>query len=199
MASHCYQALALGVGGSASARISVCRPLVVEQVAALGSHLRWHGALTFDYLWDDATGCPSYIDSNPRIGETLNATLSGVNLCAALVKVAIDLPVCYAAPGREGTRTHNTLLTLLAAAEHGCSRRALLAELWQACTHQGRYAGSQDELVRPHEDILSLLPATWLASQVLLNPRSAERFVNSTVSNYALTEDAARLIRQLRE
>jgi len=198
VAGHCYQALALGVGGSARARISVRRPLVLEQVAALGDYLRWHGALTLDYLWDDATGCPAYIDSNPRIGETLNATLSGVNLCAVLVKVALDLPVSSVVPGREGTRTHNTLLSLLAEAQNGRSRRVLMAELWQACTHQRPYAGSQDELVRPRDDILSLLPATWLTGRVLLSPRASERLVNRTVENYALTEDAARSIRGLR-
>jgi hypothetical protein len=77
------------------------------------------------------------------------------------------------------------------------TRRALLAELWQACTHQGLYAGSQDELVRPREDLFSLLPAAWLTGLLLLNPRSAERLVNGTVENYALTEDAARTIREL--
>jgi hypothetical protein len=196
VAGHCYQALAMGVGGSARARISVHRPLVLEQVAALGAHLHWHGALTFDYLWD--AGRAAYIDANPRIGETLNATLSGVNLCAALVQVALDLPVSSCALGRAGVRTHNTLLTLLAHALHGRTRRALLAELWQACTHQHLYAGSQDELVRPRDDLLSLVPAAWLTGRVLVTPHSAERLVNGTVENYALTEEAARSIRELR-
>jgi predicted ATP-grasp superfamily ATP-dependent carboligase len=197
VAGHCYLALALGVGGSACARVSVRHPLVLEQVAALGAHLRWHGALTFDYLWDPATGRPAYIDSNPRIGETLNATLSGVNLCAALVQVALGLPASTFVPGRQGLRSHNTLLTLLAKAQRGHPRRSLLAELWQACSHQGAYAGSQDELIRPHDDFLSLLPAAWLTARILLNPRSSERIVNRTVENYALSEEAAQAIREL--
>jgi hypothetical protein len=170
---------------------------VLEQVAALGASLRWHGALTFDYLWDGANAWPAYIDANPRIGETLNATLSGVNLCATLVRVALGLPLPSFVPASEGVRTHNTLLTLLAEAQHGRPRRALLAELWQAWIHRGLYAGSQDELVRPRDDLLSLVPAAWLTGRVLLNPRSADRLVNGTVENYALTEDAARVIRKL--
>jgi predicted ATP-grasp superfamily ATP-dependent carboligase len=197
VAGHCYQALALGVGGSARARISVHRPLVLEQVAALGAHLCWHSALTFDYLWDAAVGRAAYIDSNPRIGETLNATLSGVNLCAALAQVALNRPVSTCVLGRAGTRTHNTLLTLLAKAQHGGTRRALLAELWRACTHQRLYAGSQDELIRPRDDLPSLVPAAWLTGRLLLSPQSSERLVNGTVENYALTEEAARSIREL--
>jgi hypothetical protein len=50
VAGHCYQARALGVGGSASARESAAHPHVLEQMAALGAYLNWHGALTLDYL-----------------------------------------------------------------------------------------------------------------------------------------------------
>ena len=75
--------------------------------------------------------------------------------------------------------------------------RALLAELWRACTHQGLYAGSQDELVRPHDDAFSLIPAAWITARLVQHPASSDRIVNGTVTHYALTETAARAIRNL--
>ena len=71
------------------------------------------------------------------------------------------------------------------------------AELWRAWTHQHLYAGSQDELTRPRDDLPSLIPAAWLAGRVLVNPQVASRMVANTVDNYALSEAAARAIRLL--
>jgi predicted ATP-grasp superfamily ATP-dependent carboligase len=195
LAGHCYQARALGVGGSARARVSAFHPPVLDQVAALGAFLGWHGAMALDYLWDTETGQPSYIDANPRIGETFNATQSGVNLAATLVQVAFGRPVAALPPSRPGVRTHGVLMNLLAAAERGASRRALLAELVRGLLHRGLYAGSQDELTRPREDLLSALPPVFLVGQLLVTPRWAERIIHGTVDRYALTEKAARAIR----
>jgi predicted ATP-grasp superfamily ATP-dependent carboligase len=197
VAGHCYQARALGVGGSARARVSVSDPCVMKQMAALGAHLRWHGALTLDYIWDPGTGQPAYIDANPRIGETLNATLSGVNLCAALVQVALEAPIPAFSPSRQGTRTHSAVMALLAGAERGASRASLVVELCRSLMHLGFYARSQDEMTRPRDDPPSLIPALWLAGQVLLDPREATAVIVGAVDNYALSEPAARVIRQL--
>ena len=197
VAGHCYQATALGVGGSARARVSVSHPRVLEQVAALGGFLNWHGAMTLDYLWDGEVDQHAYIDANPRIGETFNATLSGVNLCAALIRVALDEQVALMKRGREGIRTHSALMTLLAGAQRGDSRRALVRELCSSWIGEGLYAGSADELTRPGEDFPSIIPALWAAGRVLLRPRAANRLIGSTVENYALDGCAARKIKQL--
>jgi hypothetical protein len=194
---HCYQARALGVGGSARARVSAAHPLVLEQVAALGAHLSWHGALTLDYLWEPATGRASYIDANPRLGETINATLSGVNLAQLLLDVAVDRPLAGVAVGRAGVRTHSVAMTLLARAGAGASRPQLLAELGRACSGRGLYANSRDELTRPTEDPLSIVPAAFLCLRLLLNPAAAGTLVGRAVDNYALSEAAARAIRRL--
>jgi predicted ATP-grasp superfamily ATP-dependent carboligase len=197
VAGHCYQARAMGVGGSARARISVSHPLVLQHLADIGARLNWHGALMIDYLWDPASAQPAYIDANPRIGETFNATLSGVNLCAVLAQVALNQPLTPLAPGRAGTRTHSILMMLLAGAQQGQSRLALGAELARGLSHQGIYAGSAEELTRPRDDLLSLVPALWITGRVLIDPRAAERLVNKTVHNYALSEKAAQAIRRL--
>jgi predicted ATP-grasp superfamily ATP-dependent carboligase len=196
VAGHTYLARHQGVGGSAWARVGVRQPIVLEQVGRLGRHLNWHGALMFDYIWDPKTEQPAYIDANPRIGETFNATRSGVNLCEALVRVALDQPVATpeAVPG---VRTHALMMSLLALAETGCRRRLLLGEMLRAWRKQGPYAGSEDELTRPADDSLSLLPLLYLAARLLIQPKAAAATINRAVERYALTEAAAERIRHI--
>jgi predicted ATP-grasp superfamily ATP-dependent carboligase len=187
LAAHTYQARAMGVGGSARARISVSHPIVLDHLRILGTQLNWHGALMLDYLFDSANG-PMYIEANPRIGETVNALLSGLNLCELLVQVALDRPIPHLPPAEVGTRTHSVLMGLLALAQQECERRELLAELWRAGTGQGIYAASQDEVNRVGHDFPSLIPALFLTMQLLFRPRSAQKIVAGAVQNYALTE-----------
>jgi biotin carboxylase len=99
LAAHSYRARAIGVGGAARARIGVSHPVVTEHLRRIGQHLNWHGAMHIEYFHDDRTG-PSYIEANPRIGETLNATLSGVNLCELLVRVSLGESIEPQAPSR---------------------------------------------------------------------------------------------------
>ncbi len=196
VAAHCYQAVVQGLGGSARVRISASHGPVFEHLQRLGKHLDWHGALALDYLWDADRGQPSYIDANPRIGESFNATLSGVNLCECLVRVALGAPAA-ASSGRTGVKTHSIITTLLALAEEGASRRRILSELSRCSTGQGVYAGSEDEITRPRDDYLSLLPAVYAVLRLLIRPRSAARMVRQTVQDYALSAAAAAEIRRL--
>jgi predicted ATP-grasp superfamily ATP-dependent carboligase len=195
IAAHCYEARALGVGGSARARISASHPLVIEHVSTLGSHLHWHGALMLDYLCDPSTKSPAYIDANPRIGETMNATLSGVNLAEALVSVALDQPLQPLPRPRSGVCTHSVLMSMLAVAQEATPRRRISAEVWQIMAGLGDYGKSEDELTRPKEDFLSIAPAALLAGQLLIAPGRAKQIVRDTVAHYALSESAARMIR----
>jgi predicted ATP-grasp superfamily ATP-dependent carboligase len=189
VAAHCYQARAQGIGGSAWARTSVLHPVVIDHLERLGRHLAWHGALMLDYFYDSATG-PAYVDSNPRIGETMNATLSGVNLCEALVRVSRGEEVGRYPESRAGVRTHSLIMSLMAVAQTTRSRRALLSELKNARSGRGEYATSEDDLTRFHDDRRSLIPAAYLAGKLLLNPGASDRVVQETVDNYALTESA---------
>ena len=130
--AHCSEARAQGVGGSAWARESVLDPPVLQHLASFGTHLDWHGGLCVDYLHDPRTGQPSYIDANPRPGETFNAILSGVNLAECLVKVSLGQEVPSLPPPRPGVRTHTIFMHLMALASDGASRRRLWAELGSA-------------------------------------------------------------------
>jgi predicted ATP-grasp superfamily ATP-dependent carboligase len=198
LAVHCYASRAQGVGGSARARVSVDHPQVRDHVAALGAALDWHGALTIDYLCDPATGRPSYIDANPRIGETFNATRSGVNLSEILVRVALGAKLTPSPLGRVGVRTHSVLMSMLAASEPGESRRRILSEVTSAIRGAGIYADSADELTRPRDDPPSIVPVTVVLLQVMLRPKAGEKLVRGTVENYALNEPAATVIRCLK-
>ncbi len=188
LAAHSYEARALGVGGSARARISAHHPQVLDHLRRIGTHLHWHGALMLDYLIDPATGAVAYLEANPRIGETMNATLSGVNLCELLIDVALNRTPTFSSTPRLGTKTHSLMMGLMALGQLGASRAALVAELWRAATGRDVYAGGEDELTRIAADWPSALPAAYLTLQLLIQPGAAKRIIAKTVDNYALTE-----------
>ncbi len=50
VASHSYSQVVAGPGGGDIVKISVRRPIVRGHLAELGRHLRWHGALSVDYV-----------------------------------------------------------------------------------------------------------------------------------------------------
>ena len=195
--AHCSEARAQGVGGSAWARESVLDPQVIEHLTALGAHLQWHGGLCMDYLHDPETGRHSYIDANPRPGEPFNAYLSGLNLSQRLVQVSLDQQIPPQPTPRSGVRTHTVVMSLMALAHEGASRRRLLTELRRAWAHHAPYDASQDEITRPREDPPSLIPAVYLTLRLLLNPSAARSIVARTVDNYSHSEAAAEAIRQL--
>lgn len=193
LACHCYQARELGVGGSAVARVSVHHPQVMEDVRTLVRELNWHGAMMLDYLFDEEHG-PSYIDCNPRIGETYNATLSGTPLCELLVQTALEQARCSRVASHVGVQTHSVMMQLLAANIEQPTRRRLINELRRALLREGMYANSTDEVTLPSLDIRSLIPACYVAVQLLLAPGRAQRLTNGTVQNYSLDAETVRQI-----
>jgi predicted ATP-grasp superfamily ATP-dependent carboligase len=196
VASHMIQARAVGVAGMASARDSVRHPEVVEHVRRLGAHLAWHGALFLDYFHSPDDG-PQYLEANPRIGETVNATLCGVNLCEALVRVSLGQAVPPPPPAPLGLRSHSGFMILITVATEGGNRRQILAESWRQLTKRGLYENSQDELVRPRDDPWSCIPGAAITLQLLALPRLAQRIVDKTVRDYSLPERAMGDIRNL--
>jgi len=197
VAIHSFESRQLGVGGMSSARVSADHPLVREHVAQLGVHLAWHGAMFLDYFYDHATNRPQYIEANPRIGETVNALLCGVNLPEMLLRVSRgespqSLPV-----GRPGVRTQSFLMILLSMAYDGGRRGDLIQEIYRFRKGRGLYENSQDELTRPSVDPWSRLSQVWIAAQLLAWPGLARRIVAKTVKNYSMPEAAIHLIKSL--
>jgi predicted ATP-grasp superfamily ATP-dependent carboligase len=195
--SHVTEARRIGVGGMASARISADHPLVREQVARLGRYLAWHGSLFIDYFYDRDTGQPEYIEANPRVGETVNALLSGLNLPELLVRVSCGESPPPMPLGRVGVRSQSFYMILMSEAFFGRGRGALLRELSDFRAGRGLYEDSADELTRPPDDPLSRLPRIWITTQLLAWPSLARKIVAKTVNNYSLPESATETIKRL--
>jgi predicted ATP-grasp superfamily ATP-dependent carboligase len=193
-----------GVGGSAVARKSCYYPIVVDHLRQIGEHLNWHGPLFLDYFFDATTGAPSYVEANPRIGDTANATLNGINLCQLCVDVAVGRE---SAADQSATRnpkseisplrSHQAFLILVSKALEGANRQDLLREMWSQWRGTGLYENSREEMTRPAQDLPSVLPYIWVAGQLLASPARAAKIVRGTVDNYALTAEAARHIGEI--
>ena len=194
---HCFEARRLGVGGMSTARTSADHPIVREHVARIGRHLGWHGALFIDYFYERESGRPEYIECNPRIGETVNAMVSGVNLPKLVVRISNGESPSPVPLSRVGVRTHNLFMTLMSMAYEGQGRAALVREIQECARGRGLYEHGEDDLTRPKEDPLSRVPRFWVTSQLLAWPGVAKRFVAKTVENYSLPESATATIKAL--
>lgn len=207
LAAHCYQSRAIGFGGSPSARIGAQHPPVLEHLRQMGTCLNWHGGLMIEYFIDPASGRPSYIEANPRIGETLNAYLSGINLAESLVNIAMDQPVATVATvatargaqSSAAVHTHVLVTALLGVAQRTHSRWQVLAELIAAVCGYAGYQDSQDEVTRPATDLPSILPTFLLAARLLARPGDAEHVVAQFVKNHTLSKDTVLAINRIRE
>lgn len=186
-----------GVGGAPMARQSCFHPIVADHLAKLGQRLRWHGAMFTEYFFDEATQTPQYLEADPRIGDTANATFSGVNLCQLYLDVALGRDVEPLVDSAPSVKSHAGFLVLMSKALDGATRRELLAEMRRARRGTGIYENSREEMSRLGDDWLSTLPYVWVAGRLLVRPSSAANIVRNTVENYALSEDAARRIRDL--
>lgn len=182
-----------GVGGAAMARVSCFHLPVIDHVRQIGERLTYHGPMFLEYFFDHATNTPQYIEADPRVGDSANATLCGINICQLCVEVATGQSVRRVPPSAPsgGVRSHAGFLLLIAKALDGANRRQIAAEMWRQWRGQSVYAESCDEITRPRLDWLSMVPYAWVAGRLLLRPSVGETIVRRTVENYALTAEAA--------
>jgi hypothetical protein len=197
IAHHATVLVQRGVGGAAVAKVGVRHAVVEEHMRRLGERLRWHGALFCDYFYDEASQTPQYIEANPRIGDSANATFSGLNLLQGWVDVAMERNPPAQPATNPGIRSHAAMLILMSQALEGAGRGTLLSELRQQILRRGLYKNSRDELTRPKDDLLSAVAFSWIAARLLIRPSSVRSMVRRTVANYALTAEAAQRIREL--
>ncbi len=177
-----------GAGGGSSSKLSFSHPAIPVDLARLGEELDWHGALSLDAILT-AEG-PSYIDVNPRLVEPGSAWRAGVDLVDALLRVSLGSDVPVAAPPRAGVRTHQLLLAVLGAAQHGQGRRGVARELALAASSRGAYAGSAEELTPLRRDPLAVAPVAGAAIATLVSPGAYRLFTDGAVESYALTPEA---------
>ncbi len=193
----CADVLETGIGGGPALRQSALHGPVTAHLERLGKYLNWNGPISLEYFYDAETQQPSYIEANPRIGETLNAQISGVNLCEATVRIALGEHVDRLPDARPGVLSHNGFIVLIADAYNGATRRYLLRKLFDYWTKRGVYGRSESDMTRCGEDKMSCIPATAVIAKLLFSPRSANSLAKGTVENYSLPQSAAKLIDQL--
>jgi predicted ATP-grasp superfamily ATP-dependent carboligase len=192
LAMHAYRRIAEGAGGGPAQKQSVSHDGVRADVAKLGRHLAWHGALSLDYIWCD--GAPRYIDCNPRLVEPMSAALAGLDLLGLLLQVSRGLTPAPPAASRDGVRSHLVMQALLGSALRDASRRALLHELASLLGRRGKYAGSVEELTPLRTDWVSGIPLAATALILLARPSLATRLAVKGWGNHLLDAAAVRAI-----
>jgi predicted ATP-grasp superfamily ATP-dependent carboligase len=195
VASHIYRQVAEGPGGGDVLKISVVNTGVRDTVERIGQALKWHGALSFDYILDDATSTPHFIDANPRLVEPMNAWLSGVDLAGALLQISLGETAPVQPDGRAGVLTRLGLMGLLDAARRRSRRRDILREIGLLAAGSGRYRGSREELVPLLTDPWCAIPLGAVVASLLGAPATAARFSETAVAAYSLTPQAIRRLR----
>src|ERR1017187_4673077 len=108
-----------------------------------------------DYILNDSTGEFWFIDPNPRLGESMNAVLAGVNLPQVMVCVSQGETVKWI-DAKDGIRSHILLSALLAVAIKNPSRRLVLREIMSAVCRVGQYAQSREEVASIGKDFLGV-------------------------------------------
>jgi hypothetical protein len=195
VASHIYRQVAEGPGGGGVLKLSVVACEVRDTVERIGQALNWHGALSFDYIRDDATGTPHFIDANPRLVEPMNAWLSGVDLPGALLRISLGEAPPTQPEGRGGVLTRLGLMGLLDAARQRNRRLDILREVGLLALSSGRYRGSREELVPLLTDPWCAIPLGVVVARLLRTPQAATRFSQTTVAADSLTPQAIHRLR----
>ena len=195
VASHIYRQVVEGPGGGDVLKISVLSAEIRETVERIGQALKWHGALSFDYIREHTTGTPHFIDANPRLVEPMSAWLSGVDLSGALLQISLGETPPVQPEGREGVLTRLGLMGLLDAARQRNRRRDILREIGLLTGNSGRYRGAREELVPLATDPWCAIPLAFVVARLLRRPAAAARFSETAIAAYSLTPQAIHRLR----
>jgi len=195
VATHIYRQVVEGPGGGDVLKISVVSAQVRETVMRIGQALRWHGALSFDYIQEHTTGTPHFIDANPRLVEPMNARPSGVDLSGALLQISLGETPPVQPEGRESVLTRLGLMGLLDAARQRNRRRDILREIGFLTGNSGRYRGAREELMPLATDPWCAIPLAFVVARLLRRPAAAARFSETAIAAYSLTPQAIHRLR----
>jgi predicted ATP-grasp superfamily ATP-dependent carboligase len=169
---HVYRQIAAGIGGGEAIKQSVSRPRMRADVAAIGGHLGWHGALSVDAIVR-ADGSHLFIDCNPRLVEPMSAYLAGTDLMDLLLRVSLGEASAAIPDGRDNVRTHLAMQVLLGCAARDGTRREIVRECVRLIARSGCYSGSVEELTPVRRDWVSAAPLAMTALALLANPHWA--------------------------
>lgn len=195
IACHIYRQIVEGPSGGDVLKLSMVSAQVREIVEKIGHALNWHGALSFDYIRDEESKTPHFIDANPRLVEPMNAWLSGVDLPGALLQISLGNSPPVQADGHAGVLTRLGLMGLLDAARQRHRRRDVLLEIIELAASTGRYRGTREELVPLWTDPPIVIPLAAVITRLLLKPENAARLSETAVAAYSLTPKAIHRLR----
>lgn len=196
VAINIYRQVVEGPRGGDVIKVSVNRPDVGAMIERIGSALRWHGALSFDYILEPGTETPRFLDANPRLVEPMTGALSGVDLAGCLLSVSVGEAPSPRPAGRVNVRTRLSLMGILKAAGRNGRRSDVLGELCMIARKKGRYIDTVEELTPLHMDPWSVLPVVAVALQLIISPHRAERLAQQAVGNYSLSPKSVRRARE---
>ena len=192
---HAYRQLSRGAGGGDARKESVRRPVVRGHLVELGERLRWHGALSVDYIVEQDRGIPLYIDCNPRLVEPMSAFIAGLDLMELLLRISCGDTPPVAEESREGVRTHIAMQALLGSAIEKPSRWRLLGECWRLLFKRGAYSGSFEELTPVRSDWASVVPTVVTALWLLVDLNAALYLPRRGWGSHLLNSASVRKIR----
>jgi hypothetical protein len=196
VAFHTYRQLAPGPGGGDVLKMSVVRPDVIAHAEKIGAALAWHGAFSFDYIVEDGTQNPFFIDANPRLVEPMNALLSGVDLAGALLEVSLGRSPPRQAEGKACVLTRLGMMGLMDAANGRGLRSDVVREIILLASGGGRYRGAVEELTPVKIDLRSAIPLCAVAIRLLLSPSASARMMGKTIRSYSLTSETIRRLQE---
>jgi hypothetical protein len=165
-------------------------------VARIGRHLAWHGALSVDYILQGANETPLYIDCNPRLVEPMSAEIAGANLISLLLAVSLGESPAPVPEGRTGVRTHLGLQVLMGCALSGGSRRDILGEMCKLVLRRPPYADTAEELTPVALDWPSAVPFMLAAALLTTDPRAARWLQRQGWGAHLLGRKAIALIKE---
>jgi predicted ATP-grasp superfamily ATP-dependent carboligase len=197
VAAHCVQQISAGPRGGDVQKVSVDRPAVRSHVARLVEALDWHGALSIDYLRDGSDGSERFVDVNPRLAEPGNAVLCGLDLPTLLVRLGLGDKIGDQPQGKIGVRTHMALQAIILPATRDGSRFEILRTIAALILGRGAFRGSRESLSPVWLDPPSVLPVLFVALLLLTSPAKWRWLAARQVGSYALTDEAARAIREM--
>jgi predicted ATP-grasp superfamily ATP-dependent carboligase len=193
---HVYRQIAAGAGGGDAIKQSVRRDRVRADLAAIGSHLAWHGALSIDFIIPEDGSGPFYIDCNPRLVEPMSAWLAGVDLVDLLLRISLGETPAVAPESRENVTTHQAMQALLGCAQRGGTRHDLLRTCRDLFSRRGRYLGSIEELTPVRLDWVSAVPLAMTALLLLASPKLAHNLAKRGWGAHLLDITSMRRIEQ---
>jgi predicted ATP-grasp superfamily ATP-dependent carboligase len=191
---HAYRQIAAGAGGGDARKESVRRGDVRAHLAMIGERVRWHGALSVDYILSSAPAVPHYIDCNPRLVEPMSAYLAGLDLVQLLLRVSLGEIPPAVPDSRAGVHTHQAMQVLLGCALRGGRRRDIFRECFRLLMRREAYADSVEELTPARLDWISAVPLALTAILLGVAPSLAQPLAKLGWGAHLLDAHSIRLI-----